>query len=137
MTIRLIPQCSVSECERDVHSSGMCSIHYKRMLRNGTTNATRASPSNRVGNFECPACHETTTSVKDSRPTEEGYVKRRRVCDNCRTRVTTLEVPIELFRAIQIHTQLAAIRDPLNTIVENFNSIYKAVRLGQKLEETL
>jgi transcriptional repressor NrdR len=40
----------------------------------------------------CPRCHHTDTKVYDSRTTNKGKtVKRRRECENCHYRFTTLE----------------------------------------------
>jgi transcriptional regulator NrdR family protein len=50
--------------------------------------------------LQCPACGGDLTKVIDSRPTEMmGFpsIRRRRPCDNCGTRQTTLEVPVDLF----------------------------------------
>lgn len=45
-----------------------------------------------TGNFLCPKCQGTTT-VKDSRPVEEGsIVRRRRHCIECSHRFTTYEL---------------------------------------------
>lgn len=44
----------------------------------------------------CQDC-KSTTSVIDSRPSSDGTtVRRRRVCDACGFRFTTVEVPAEL-----------------------------------------
>lgn len=42
----------------------------------------------------CPSCGSRKTSVTDSRPTAEGFptTKRRRQCDTCAHRFTTIEV---------------------------------------------
>lgn len=42
--------------------------------------------------MKCPRCTREDTRVYDSRPTEKGYViRRRRLCDKCGTRFTTYE----------------------------------------------
>jgi transcriptional repressor NrdR len=48
----------------------------------------------------CPFCNKTDTFVKDSREVEQGLaIKRRRICQDCNSRFTTLEryYPKELF----------------------------------------
>ena len=42
--------------------------------------------------FQCPQCGQRRTAVKDTRPTEQGHVRRRRVCLSCEARFTTFEV---------------------------------------------
>ena len=40
----------------------------------------------------CPHCHQNSSRVIDSRPTDEGRViRRRRECENCRFQFTTFE----------------------------------------------
>ncbi len=42
--------------------------------------------------MRCPYCGETDTQVKDSRPTEDhSVVRRRRLCSACGSRFTTFE----------------------------------------------
>lgn len=42
--------------------------------------------------MKCPACHHAATSVMDSRVTDEGLaIRRRRVCDKCGYRFSTVE----------------------------------------------
>ena len=42
--------------------------------------------------MRCPSCHSLDTQVKDSRPTEDSSViRRRRVCMACNFRFTTFE----------------------------------------------
>ena len=42
--------------------------------------------------MRCPHCHQHNTQVKDSRPTENGtIIRRRRLCPACRVRFTTFE----------------------------------------------
>ena len=49
-------------------------------MKNGTTNGVA-----------CPACESRRSLVKDSRPAPYG-IRRRRVCESCAHRWTTLEV---------------------------------------------
>lgn len=42
--------------------------------------------------MRCPFCHFTDTQVKNSRPTEDGdVIRRRRECPECGSRFTTFE----------------------------------------------
>src|SRR5580700_12242997 len=42
--------------------------------------------------MRCPFCGHDDTQVKDSRPTEDnGAIRRRRLCDSCGQRFTTVE----------------------------------------------
>ncbi len=42
--------------------------------------------------MKCPSCHHADTSVLDSRVTDEGMaVRRRRVCDHCGFRFSSVE----------------------------------------------
>lgn len=42
--------------------------------------------------MHCPVCNNKETSVVDTRPTEDGLaVRRRRDCDRCHYRFSTLE----------------------------------------------
>lgn len=42
--------------------------------------------------MRCPYCNSTESQVKDSRPdTEDAIIRRRRVCDQCGAKFTTVE----------------------------------------------
>lgn len=42
--------------------------------------------------MQCPNCHENSSRVIDSRPSDEGRtIRRRRECENCGFRFTTFE----------------------------------------------
>lgn len=41
--------------------------------------------------MRCPYCGNAETQVKDSRPTDDGAIRRRRVCSDCGGRFTTFE----------------------------------------------
>lgn len=45
--------------------------------------------------MRCIRCGGNTARVLDSRPQEDGTVKRRRVCASCGARFTTTEKPLE------------------------------------------
>ena len=40
-TVELLPLCSVDACDLEPDTRGMCSKHYRRWLRNGSTNLIR------------------------------------------------------------------------------------------------
>ncbi|MBQ8696942.1 MAG: transcriptional repressor NrdR [Clostridia bacterium] len=42
--------------------------------------------------MKCPICGFPDSRVIDSRPTEEGSIRRRRECDGCKRRFTTYEI---------------------------------------------
>ena len=42
--------------------------------------------------MKCPKCNYTDSKVIDSRPTEEGSIRRRRECLSCQHRFTTYEI---------------------------------------------
>lgn len=42
--------------------------------------------------MRCPACGCTESKVIDSRPTDNGSIRRRRECENCRKRFSTYEI---------------------------------------------
>lgn len=48
-------------------------------------------PTHYTGSLPCPECGSRETSVKDTRPTQTG-VRRRRECDNCTHRFSTIEL---------------------------------------------
>lgn len=42
--------------------------------------------------MKCPTCGHPDSKVIDSRPTEEGSIRRRRECQRCKRRFTTYEI---------------------------------------------
>lgn len=54
--------------------------------------------------MKCPRC-QSDTSVKDSRPTEENTIRRRRVCDGCGYRFNTYEMTKNFARNRQKHLE--------------------------------
>ena len=42
--------------------------------------------------MKCPTCGFSDSNVIDSRPTEEGSIRRRRECKGCKRRFTTYEI---------------------------------------------
>ena len=41
--------------------------------------------------FACPKCSDTRSTVADTRPTQQGNIRRRRRCLSCNERYTTFE----------------------------------------------
>lgn len=56
-----------------------------------------AHPSNAPA---CPHCGGLTGHVVDSRPTEHGEIRRRRVCATCHGRFSTFEADSSRFRTV-------------------------------------
>lgn len=48
----------------------------------------------------CPNCSQRSSSVSDSRPLNEGSIRRRRRCNNCGTAWNTVEIPDGQFKAL-------------------------------------
>jgi hypothetical protein len=59
-------------------------------------------------NCEAPGCGGET-DVKDSRPNEQGWIRRRRCCRKCGHRFTTYEVPADAMR--QRRAQASVVRE--------------------------
>ena len=57
--------------------------------------------------MNCPTCHRDDSSVLDSRPGHGGGIRRRRECNHCRTRWTTVEVPVMEYTRLQAATAAA------------------------------
>ena len=49
------------------------------------------------GRVPCPMCGDTKTFTKDTRCTYRNVTRRRRVCQACEHRFTTIEAPIDLW----------------------------------------
>lgn len=66
----------------------------------------------------CPECSKMHTTVIDSRPYECGGIRRRRVCNACGYRFTTLE---EVFEGAALVDKMRAIVSALG----NFHAMAK------------
>jgi transcriptional regulator NrdR family protein len=53
-----------------------------------------ASPAEKVYGIACPQCASTSWSILETRPAQDA-VRRRRQCNGCGTRITTLEMDID------------------------------------------
>lgn len=52
--------------------------------------------------MNCPSCGHSSSSVVDSRPQPSGEVRRRRVCDECEFKWSSMEITVathEKFRS--------------------------------------
>ena len=52
--------------------------------------------------MNCPSCGHTSSSVVDSRPQSSGEVRRRRICDECEYKWSSMEITVathDRFRA--------------------------------------
>lgn len=51
--------------------------------------------------MNCPKCGSMQDSVVDSRPQEDGSIKRRRKCMACGDRFYTIEIQMEEYRLLK------------------------------------
>jgi transcriptional repressor NrdR len=84
--------------------------------------------------MRCPSCNSLDTQVKDSRPTEDSAViRRRRVCMACNFRFTTFErVQLREHTDIKRHGR----RVPIDRDVR-FASVYRNFREARDFEAVL
>lgn len=82
-----------------------------------------------TGTYLCPLCAVSArTDVIDSRPTPDGFQRRRRYCNECKQRFTTIEIPDEVFTnetAKGIALQMRKARTALNAFIAEFNLLNK------------
>ena len=45
--------------------------------------------------MKCPECGCDQSEVTNSKPHEDGYIRRRRVCCRCKRRFSTVEISVE------------------------------------------
>lgn len=84
------------------------------------------------GGTRCPTCREQNTSVKDSRPSPEGYTRRRRVCNSCGSVWSTLEVPEQARVTVDLSAALVRATDSMNRAIGDFNALRRAIREATK-----
>lgn len=54
------------------------------------------------GMIPCPYCGHGMSSITDTRPNKkESWIRRRRQCDNCGQRFTTIEILVSRFRKLR------------------------------------
>lgn len=72
----------------------------------------------------CPGCGARQSAVKDSRTTPEDWQRRRRLCDACGHRWTTMEIPFESVALIPlIIKRLREMRDELTLLLAQADAI--------------
>ena len=89
----------------------------------------------------CPFCTKTQSFVKDSREIENGAaIKRRRVCESCNSRFTTIEryYPKELFvtkrSGVRKHFDVSKIIFSIKTAVRKRNISHDQIeRIAQNI----
>ena len=77
--------------------------------------------------MNCPKCRNHETSVVDSRATDTD-VRRRRECDYCNERFSTLEIladSVELVAALRLHSTLSKIEKKMNRLRKIFAEVDK------------
>lgn len=45
--------------------------------------------------MKCPECGCDQSEVTNSKPHEDGYIRRRRACCRCKRRFSTVEISVE------------------------------------------
>ena len=53
------------------------------------------------GSIICPACGESGAVCLDSRPLDDGTIRRRRLCRTCSHRWMTVELPLDMLAALE------------------------------------
>lgn len=95
--------------------------------------APRPPEVQKHGSYRCPLCRERMTQVKDSRPTEEGYIRRRRYCESCASSFSTIEVPADKTTTPgEIHALSAQTSKAFTETVRHFNALNRAIRKAAK-----
>ena len=88
-----------------------------------------------VGHYLCPLCNTLArTDVTDSRPREDGTMRRRRYCNSCKGKFSTVEVPMEQWEALlpEIAKQSSKARVALNAFITEFNALNKSVHAAAR-----
>lgn len=127
------PICSKNGCVRPVSARGLCATHYRKAMRTGELTSQREErPLKKKpgagGSFRCPNCLNERSEVLDSRPTVEGLVRRRRYCQSCTKRFSTVEVPLEWMESLEFVPLLDAASAAFNNAVEKFNHLRRALK---------
>jgi len=73
----------------------------------------------KIKKAKCPECRSILTRVSDSRPCGKYMYRRRRVCDACKYRWTTYEIPSETWKLFQRLKKLENIVKELNKAIES------------------
>lgn len=84
-------------------------------------------------NFKCPIC-QGGTGVTDSRPSGEA-IRRRRKCYSCGHRLTTMEIPHDLFHDLNVEGLRLQVVADMNTMIESYGRLNRAIKAHAKLKE--
>jgi len=87
-------------------------------------------------NVACPACSSPRSSVKDSRP-NGAFARRRRVCESCAHRFTTIEVPEELFNGPRLSREALRVATALTEVRRLFDTLHTAIRNTDTVRDEL
>lgn len=90
-------------------------------------NGHRSPP--KVGTYLCPNCGVSSrTDVVDSRPGADGYTHRRRYCNGCKSKFTTVELPASTLPALDLTALGAKLAADLNASITSFNILRRALK---------
>lgn len=81
--------------------------------------------------YHCPYCPAETTDVKDSR-SYDGRVRRRRLCVECGSKFSTLEVPVDELGDLNIGITLKRATRSLNEFIHHYNILRKDIQNAAK-----
>lgn len=87
--------------------------------------------------FKCPSCRSGRTAVVDSRPRESGFIRRRRTCDDCHFKFSTIEVPLDYFEAADLGSLRNAVALAFTDTVTKFNTLNRALKRAVKVRDEL
>ena len=82
--------------------------------------------------FICGACGSQTSSVMDSRPRDDGSIRRRRKCDDCGHRWSTVEVDLESYKTSLDNEAVEAMRVAHRALKVAFNRMNRVEALANK-----
>lgn len=68
--------------------------------------------------FRCPECGSSQTSVSDSRSHEDGR-RRRRLCESCGCKFSTIEMTIKDYKALQV-TAVLDVRHKIGLAIDSY-----------------
>lgn len=88
-----------------------------------------------VGHYLCPLCNVLArTDVTDSRPREDGTMRRRRYCNECKGKFSTVEIPMDQYDALlpAVARQSSKARIALNAFITEYNALHRAVHSAAK-----
>ncbi len=82
--------------------------------------------------YRCPLCKtDSTTEVIDSR-SRGGFTHRRRSCNACNKRFSTVEIPATMLTTLNISKVSSKARTALNAFIAEFNTFQRAVHDATK-----